>query len=358
MRVLITGGAGFVGSNIAKMLRRDHLWEIVAFDNLKRRGSELALCRLADSGVNFVHGDVRNCEDLEAVGRADLIIECCAEPSVSAGCGGDPRYVVNTNLIGTLNCLEFARLNRSAAIFLSTSRVYSIDALRSLPLFATSSRYELPDSSSGAGWSSRGISEAFPTIGHRSLYGATKLASELLIEEYGAMYGLPAIVNRCGVISGPWQMGKVDQGFFVLWAARHLYGGTLTYNGFGGTGHQVRDVLHVNDLYALIEHQIRNLESLSGRVFNVGGGIDSSISLRELTDFCTESTGRRIEISSNPDTNPVDVPYYVTDNSLVTAQTGWKPDYTIERSLDEVITWLGENRRELLPILGPQGAVR
>jgi CDP-paratose 2-epimerase len=351
MRVLITGGGGFVGSSIALMLRREHDWEIVAFDNLKRRGSELSLRRLAEGGVEFLHGDIRNPEDLEAAGRPDLIIECSAEPSVSAGYDGHARYVVNTNLVGAFNCLEFARRHQSATIFLSTSRVYSIAALRGLPLLASASRFGLPEDRSGIGWSSRGITEVFPTHGPRSLYGATKLASELLIEEYGAMYGLPAIVNRCGVITGPWQMGKVDQGFFVLWAARHLYGGALSYTGFEGAGTQVRDVLHIADLCALIDHQIKHLETLAGRVFNVGGGVDSSVSLRELTELCAERAGKRIAIGSNPATRPEDIPYYVTDNSMVTAQTGWTPKYTIERSLDDVFGWLSEHRSELLPIL-------
>lgn len=351
MRVLITGGGGFVGSSIALMLRRDHDWEVVAFDNLKRRGSELSLRRLAEGGVEFLHGDIRNLDDFEAAGRPDLIIECSAEPSVRAGSDGNPRYVVNTNLVGAFNCLEFARRHQSATLFLSTSRVYSIAALRALPLSAGPARFTLPDGRCGTGWSSRGITEAFPTNGVRSLYGATKLASELLIEEYSAMFGLPAIVNRCGVITGPWQMGKVDQGFFVLWAARHLYGGALSYTGFEGAGLQVRDVLHIADLYALIEHQIKHLETLAGRVFNVGGGINSSISLRELTELCHVRAGKRIAIGSNPATRPEDIPYYVTDNSMVTAQTGWTPKYTIERSLDDVFGWLGEHRSELLPIL-------
>src|SRR5271166_5938463 len=136
MRILITGGGGFVGSSIALMLRRAHEWDIVAFDNLKRRGSELSLRRLTEGGVEFIHGDIRSPEDLEATGRPDLIIECSAEPSVSAGYDGNARYVVNTNLVGAFNCLEFARRHQSATIFLSTSRVYSIAALRALPLVA------------------------------------------------------------------------------------------------------------------------------------------------------------------------------------------------------------------------------
>ena len=353
MRVLVTGGAGFVGANLALMLRRNHEWPVVALDNLKRRGSELALRRLAKGGVTFVHGDVRIPSDLEAAGPVDLIIECSAEPSVHAGGDGDGRYVVETNLVGTLNCLELARRRGAAMIFLSTSRVYSIAALRALPAIAGATRLEIPAEASGPGWSRQGIAESFPTTGSRSLYGASKLASELLVEEYHAMYGMPAVINRCGVVSGPWQMGKVDQGFFVLWAARYLYGGRLGYHGFGGQGLQVRDVLHVADLYALIDYQAMHVEALAGCIFNAGGGPGASVSLRELTAMCEERTGRKIALGREPLTSAADIPYYVSDNRKVTQATRWSPRHTVESILDHVIKWLDEYRSELIPILGP-----
>src|SRR5262245_18310297 len=134
-RILITGGAGFVGSNLALSFKRDRpSATVIAFDNLKRRGSEFALSRLRHGGVEFMYGDVRSGEDLASVGSADIIIEASAEPSVHAGYAGDPNYLVHTNLFGAVNCLEYARLHRSDFVFLSTSRVYSIDALRKLPL--------------------------------------------------------------------------------------------------------------------------------------------------------------------------------------------------------------------------------
>ena len=242
-RILITGGAGFVGSNLALALkRRSDDVTIAAFDNLRRRGSDLAVNRLGAGGVDFIHGDVRSVDDLADVGAFDLLLECSAEPSVHAGYDGSPTYVIQTNLLGTANCLEAARRNGADLIFFSTSRVYPIESLRALPLERSGSRLIVPVDGQGTGWSAKGIAEDFPLTGYRSMYGATKLASELLIDEYRAMYGLRAIVNRCGVISGPWQMGKVDQGFVVLWAARHLFGGSLQYIGFGGEGLQVRDV--------------------------------------------------------------------------------------------------------------------
>lgn len=352
MRILITGGAGFVGSNLAVLLAQRGGGQIVAFDNLHRRGSELALPRLRAAGVGFVHGDVRNPEDFDGLAKADLIIECSAEPSVHAGYDGSARYLLNTNLLGTVNCLDYARRHDSAMIFLSTSRVYSIAALRALPLRRDRNRLVVAPGESGGGWSERGIAEDFPTTGARSLYGASKLASELLIEEYHAAYGVRTVVNRCGVLTGPWQMGKVDQGFFVLWAARHLYGGALAYSGFGGGGHQVRDVLHVADLHDLICCQIDNFDRHSGRTYNVGGGLALSVSLAELTALCATRTGNSLPLGSDPATRPADIPHYVTDTALVREATGWAPTRSVEAILDEVLEWLARHRAELEPVLG------
>jgi CDP-paratose 2-epimerase len=351
-RVLITGGAGFVGSNLGVLLAEKRGSEVIAFDNLHRRGSELALTRLRAGGVGFIHGDIRNPEDLESLPAADLLIECSAEPSVHAGYDGSSRYLINTNLLGTVNCLDFARRHGSAVIFLSTSRVYSIPALRELPLRRAGDRLVIMPGRSGIGWSDRGIAEDFPTHGPRSLYGASKLASELLVEEYHSAYGLRTIVNRCGVLTGPWQMGKVDQGFFVLWAARHLYGGALAYRGFGGAGHQVRDVLHVRDLFDLVARQIGSFERHSGQTYNVGGGAAISVSLAELTGLCAARSGRRLALGSDPATHAADIPYYVTDTKAVSEATGWRPTRSVEATLDEVFTWLARHRAELEPVLG------
>jgi CDP-paratose 2-epimerase len=351
MKLLITGGAGFVGSSLAVMLKRDLPdSDVCAFDNLRRRGSELALGRLRDGGVRFVHGDVRCPDDLKDAGAFDLLLECSAEPSVHAGYGGSPAYVIQTNLTGTISCLEAARTYHADVMFFSTSRVYPIESLRRLPLERQRSRFDLSQGASGPGWSADGITADFPLAGHRSMYGATKLAAELLIEEYRAMYGLRTVINRCGVIAGPWQMGKVDQGFVVLWAARHLFGDGLSYTGFGGHGLQVRDVLHVEDLYDLVRLQIADLAA-NGGTFNVGGGRDRSISLVELTATCRERAGREIPLDARPDTSPGDVPYYVTDNAHVSATTGWTPRRSVGRILDDVFGWLREHRATLAPLL-------
>jgi CDP-paratose 2-epimerase len=314
MRVLVTGGAGFVGASAALWLKAAHPdWQVAALDNLRRRGSELALTRLTAGGVRFLHGDVRLREDLAEARPVDWLIECSAEPSVHAGYGGSPDYVVGSNLNGAINCLEHLRRHGGALIFISSSRVYPIAALRALPLETAGERVRVKPGVAGAGWSAAGISEAFPIEGPRSLYGATKLAAELMIEEYAALYGLRAVVNRCGVICGPWQMGKVDQGFVSLWLARHVFGGGLAYIGYDGAGTQVRDVLHVADLCRLVDVQITGGERYASKTYNVGGGPEISVSLRELTGHCQALTGTAIEIGKVPQISAADVPYYVTD---------------------------------------------
>lgn len=165
------------------------------------------------------------------------------------------------------------------------------------------------------------------------------------------MYDMPGIINRCGVLTGPWQMGKVDQGVVVLWAARHLYGGKLSYIGYGGQGKQVRDMLHVNDLLQLLIHQIDNMESLRGETFNVGGGREVSLSLKELTELCVSSTGNSIDIQSIAETRNADIPIYISDNTYVTQKTGWRPTTTPEPIVEEIVDWLREHESVLRPIL-------
>ena len=237
MRVLITGGAGFVGANLGICLAERHSdWELVAYDNLYRRGSELNLPRLDQAGIAFVKGDVRDLEELSAIEEVDALIECSAEPSVLAGADGETGYTVHTNLMGAYNCLEICRRDGSQLVFLSTSRVYPMRPQSELAYDEGPTRFELSDDQEVEGASPAGISEDFPLHGARSLYGATKLAAELLIEEYAAGFGLRTVVDRCGVITGPWQMGKVDQGVFAFWLFHHYFGLPLSYIGYGGDG--------------------------------------------------------------------------------------------------------------------------
>lgn len=165
------------------------------------------------------------------------------------------------------------------------------------------------------------------------------------------MYGLRSVINRCGVVSGPWQMGKVDQGFVVLWLSRHLFGGPLSYMGFGGHGLQVRDVLQVDDLYDLIVRQLEGLDEYSGGLFNVGGGMTNSLSLCELTAKAQKISGRKMGIGHVAETRDADVPYYVSDCGAVTRATGWTPKRSLDQLLGDIWRWLVDQRAELEPIL-------
>jgi CDP-paratose 2-epimerase len=351
--ILITGGAGFVGSNLAVSLRSRHPeWEVVALDNLYRKGSELNLPRLEDAGVEFVRGDVREPSDLDALGSVDVLLECSAEPSVMSAVGGDTSFTYHTNLTGAYNCLELARRAGAYVVFLSTSRVYPVAALNALDYEETVTRFELRERQPVVGASAAGISEAFPTNGARTLYGTTKLAAELLIEEYRAMFGLRAVVDRCGVIAGPWQMGKVDQGVFTHWMLSHHFEVPLSYIGFGGHGKQVRDLLHVDDLVDLIEQQLLDPEHWDGCKLNAGGGRECSLSLLETTSACREITGNEVAIESVPKTRPGDVPVYLSDCAALFGHADWRPRRSAEQTLRDIHAWIRSDEERIAEALG------
>lgn len=353
MRVGITGGAGFVGSNLAiEMMKDNKDMKIIAFDNLKRRGSELNIQRLRDNNIEFVHGDIRNKEDFENMKDIDILIECSAEPSALAGFYSGPEYVINTNLIGTINCLEYARKHNAGFIFLSTSRVYPTKKINDLNLLETGTGFMIQEKQKLNGVSYKGITEDFPLEGSRTLYGATKLASELIIQEYIDMYGIKGIINRCGTITGAWQMGKVEQGVMALWVAKHHYNKSLSYIGYGGTGKQVRDFIHIKDLYRLISIQMKDMSKYNGKIYNVGGGVERSISLLELTKLCQKYTGNKIKIEKVDMNRDGDIPVFITDNSKVTKDTGWKPEISVEEMVADIAEWIDYNSEELKPILG------
>ena len=351
-RVLITGGAGFVGSNLAISLAGLHPdWSIQALDNLHRKGSELNLDRLAGAGVEFIGGDVRSLEDLDRIGELDALIECSAEPSVMSGVDGDTSYLVETNLTGAWNCLELARRRDCQFIFLSSSRVYPLEGLRGLGLEEAPTRFELTDEQSVPGVSGRGVSERMPLGGPRTLYGTTKLAAEMLAAEFGDMFGFPTVINRCGVIAGPWQMGKVDQGVFTHWMLCHIEERPLSYFGYGGTGKQVRDLLHIDDLVELIDLQLGDPEGWDGRTFNVGGGREGSLSLLETTEICERLTGNRLEITSVPEDRAGDVPVFLSDCSALFQFTPWRPQHDPEKVMRDIHDWIAGHRGQITEAL-------
>ena len=348
--ILVAGGAGFVGSSLALHLKgRYPRTRIACMDNLHRRGSELNVPRLQNAGVEFIKGDIRVAREFPP-GPFEFILECSAEPSVLAGYGESPDYLMETNFLGTYRCLEFARQWKSNFLFLSTSRVYPMAVLESHPWAEQPTRFAWKDGP-GAAISSRGVSEDCPMTGARSLYGLTKLASEGLIEEYRAGFGLRAAINRCSVIAGPWQMGKVDQGVVALWVLRHFFGKPLQYLGYGGTGKQVRDLLHVADLCELVEEQISGFDHWNGWLGNVGGGLEISVSLQELTAACRKIVGREVPMGAEPENRQADLRIFLADCSRLLARTHWRPKRGVTQIVTDIFEWVRAHEKALRPLV-------
>lgn len=341
MKILITGGCGFVGSNLAIFLKQRG-FNISTLDNLSRLGSKLNLKRIKSYNIKNFKIDITNYNKVLKLPFHDLIIDCCAEASVEASKKSlkEGKRVFETNLVGTFNILQKCLINKSKIIFLSTSRVYSIQGMKDIiPNYDENIINPIKIN--------KLIDIKHITQDAKSLYGFTKFASEELIKEYAYSNNIKFLINRFGVIAGPWQFGKVDQGFMSLWVWKHLSKLNLKLIGFGGHGNQIRDVIHVNDVCELILKQIKQFNKIYNKSFTVGGGKNNKVSLKELTRKVEALTGNKIKFEKIKKTSIYDIPYFVTCNKEVNKNYNWLPKKNIDEILSDIYKWQKVNYKKL-----------
>jgi len=354
VNILITGGAGFVGSELAVRLSEKN-YRVVVMDNLVRRGSESNLERLARHGVKFVHGDVRNPEDFENLPKGiEFVCDVSAQPSVVSGYT-NPDFDITNNSLGVVRVLEFARLHRCPMIFFSTNRVYVVDRLLDLPRKEAPTRFEwdteawkkVSAESRPRGFDPvHGISEEFAIDGGgRSIYGLSKLIADAACQEYAHAFDMPMVVNRFGVIAGSGQFAKLDQGWVVWWAIAHYFKLPLKYIGWSGK--QVRDILFLDDVCALVELQMGQMERFRGDIFNLGGGTMNSLSLREGTALLEHKLGYGTTITTEETARKADLPIYFTDNRKAARVLGWQPKVTLDQGFERILEWIRANEASL-----------
>ena len=333
MKILITGGCGFVGSNLALFLKKKG-FTVHTLDNLTRKGSKYNSNLLKKQKIKNYKINISNIKKIKSLPKYDLILDCCAEAAVEIS-KNDFDKVINTNLIGTINILKKSKNDKSKIIFISSSRIYPLEEMNKVIKNKNlKSKIKI----------SKMFSEKDKIIGPKTIYGLTKLCSEMLIEEFSYAYKLKYLINRCGVISGPLQFGKQDQGFVSLWIWRHLNKKKLSYIGYGGYGNQIRDVLHIDDLNELILLQIKNINKINNKLFTVGGSKTSYTSLSQLTKLCQKITGNKIKMGKVSKTSSYDIPYYLSDNTHVSNTYRWKPKRNINQVVMDTFLWLKKNK--------------
>jgi len=340
MRLLITGICGFAGSVIAATFqsRKDGL-SICGIDNLMRPGSEINRLKLKRAGIQVIHGDVRQASDFESLPDVDWVIDAAANPSVLAGVDGrsSSRQLIEHNLCGTLNILEYCHTRKAGLILLSSSRVYSIAALNAVPIRSRNSRFDFEDGSAcPPGVSALGVQESFSTRPPISLYGSTKLASEIMALEYSEAFGFPIWINRCGILTGAGQMGTAEQGVFSYWLHAHARRLPLRFIGYQGCGHQLRDAFHPEDLAILLQAQVEySGRPPDSRILNVGGGRENCMSLAELTAWCNERFGVHL-VTPDPAQRRFDVPWLIMDSAPARQLFSWSPRKSLQQILTEI----------------------
>ena len=329
--ILITGGCGFVGTNLAIYLNKElKNFSVYSVDNLKKTYSKFNLKILKDNKIINYKIDISSKKFLEIKKKFTFVIDCSADPAVENS-RKESINVFNNNLKTTLNILEKSKKDKSNLIFISSSRIYPIDE--------SNKKFRLKDKSY--------FDEKTNTDGIKTLYGFTKYASELLIKEYSYIFNIKYIINRSGIITGPLQFGKVEQGLISLWLWRHLKNLKLNYIGYGGKGYQIRDILYVDDFSSLIKKQILTFSKINNQIFCIGGGKRNSLSLKQLTKKCQEVTKNHPRIGSVQKTSKYDIPFFISSNKKIKKFYNWSPKTNIKIILKKNLEWLKKNNKKI-----------
>lgn len=346
--VLITGGAGFIGTNLVAHLLAQTDASVTIFDNLSRPGVELNLAWLktlaGSKRLRFVRGDVRHEERVVQAARAADEIYHLAAPSAGPELLADPRLDFDVNVTGTINVLEAARLSGKMplVLFASTGKVYG--TLDSIPLRHSPRRVEPVNAAF------HGTSETTP-IDVYCPYSCTKSVADQYVRDYTRHHGLPTVVFRLGCIAGPGQFGNQGQGWVAHFVYSALAGRTVTVYG---DGTQVRDILHVSDLVNAVNAARAYLPVVGGKAFNIGGGIARSVSVKEMIAVIEQICHRELQCSYEP-ARPGDQMCYVSDNSRFSNQTSWMPRRTIEQTVRDISAFWHANR---MFVMRPAEAMR
>jgi len=319
VKVLVTGGAGFVGSYIA-LAFADEGHDVTAVDNLSNPNSHRNIWRLKSGGVGWRNGPVGM-----ICPKADWIIHCAADASTSLT---DP----SENITATIEALDKAKTWDAGIVYISTSRVYPIEPLRRIQLRKDCSRLDIHDGVRLPGYSYKGINEHFTLVGRRSLYGASKLAGELLVGEYPK-----SVILRCGIMAGPGQFGSTGRGIVAHMIQCKVLDRPFKYTSYGG--YQVRDMLHPDDLQSLCATILEAPDSHWHQTYNVGGGRDNSFSLIELADMVGLHVDETEQVEGFND-----IPWMILDTYRVSHATGWEPKKNAPTIVAEALSWVGENK--------------
>ena len=329
--ILITGGCGFVGTNLAIYLQKElKKFSIYTVDILKKDYSKFNADILKKKKIINYKIDITSNKFLKIKKKFDFIIDCSADPAVEDS-RKDTVKVFNNNLKTTLNILEKTKNDKSNIIFISSSRVY--------PINESNKKFRLK--------SNFIFDEKTTTDGIKSIYGYTKYASELLIKEYSYIFNIKYIINRSGIITGPLQFGKVEQGLISLWIWRHLNNLGLNYIGYGGKGLQIRDILYVDDFSSLIKKQILSFLKINNKLFCIGGGKNNSITLKKLTEKCQNITKNYPKIKSVPETSKYDIPVFISSNKKIKKYYSWIPKTNINNILKFNLKWLKKDYKKI-----------